>query len=88
MSSGSSGGSSGGSSPSDSEADQMVVEVFAGDVLPMNRASDRFVNTFGITGDPVGRSFRALLPEGTGDCFVEWLCEHARKVMSGCVAPV
>lgn len=78
-----SSGGSVGSSTSTDDADQVVAEVFACDVLPMNRASEAFISAFCITGDPVGRSFRALLPEETGNSFVEWVCEHATKVASG-----
>mmetsp|Transcript_2259 Transcript_2259/g.6461 ORF Transcript_2259/g.6461 Transcript_2259/m.6461 type:complete len:590 (+) Transcript_2259:57-1826(+) len=62
---------------------ELVAEVVASDVLPFNRASERFVQNLGIAGDPVGRSFRAFLPEQTGDRFASWVREHSRLVLSG-----
>lgn len=56
-----------------------AAEVFANDVLPMNRASPQFAAEFSIAGNPVGRSFRALLPEAMGNRFTGWLCSHATK---------
>mmetsp|Transcript_116605 Transcript_116605/g.336819 ORF Transcript_116605/g.336819 Transcript_116605/m.336819 type:complete len:583 (-) Transcript_116605:127-1875(-) len=71
---------SSGSSSSVGDEGELVVEVFAHEVLPISRVSARFGTSF---GGAVGGSFRTFLHEDVGSRFAGWLCEESRRVASG-----
>lgn len=78
--------SAGSSCSSAGEEDDLTLDVWATERLPISRVSERMRRKFGI-GDAVGRSFRDMLSADAGERLTDWIAEQSRRVVEGTSQP-